>query len=258
MTQAIAEGIDNYTSCPSHFTVVSSSIKRFFTTSLFCNSPYLFTDVQTLLFLHPSVMSESVRYIHTQAQAQAELERLRELHRASEAARKRKIAADPEYAQQLQANAIKRQQKNAEQMATTRKARREREKEGDAPEREALVEKVCQQYELYDFLLLIVFRIAELDAQFDNLQVKEQLWPIPAPDVTPMYKKFLTYTYKLGQNIVCASCGCIFHDIAEFEVVLDSYEPLHHLCISENVDIPFDFSCGINHLDQNRILIDKL
>jgi len=116
MNQAIAECIDNYTSCPSHFTVVSSSIKRFyypfvrfFTTSLFCNSPYLFADVQTLLFLHPSVMSESVRYIHTQAQAQAELERLRELRRASEAARKRKIAADPEYAQQLQANAIKTQ-----------------------------------------------------------------------------------------------------------------------------------------------------
>ena len=161
-------------------------------------------------------MSESVRYIHTQAQAQAQLERLRELRRASEAARKRKIAADPEYAQQLQANAIKRQPKNAEQMATTRKARREQEKEGDAREREALVEKVCQQYELYDFLLLMVFRIAELDAQFANLQVKEQLWPIPAPDVTPMYKKFLTHTYKLGQNIVCACCGCIFHDIVEF------------------------------------------
>src|SRR5438477_5268867 len=86
-------------------------------------------------------MSKSVRYIHTQAQAQAELERLRELRRASEAARKRKIAADPEYAQQLQANGIKRQQKNAERMATTRKARREQEKEGDAREREALVEK---------------------------------------------------------------------------------------------------------------------
>ena len=88
--------------------------------------------------------------------------------------------------------------------------------------------------------------------------MKEQLWPIPAPDVMPMYKKFLTHTYKLGQNIVSASCGCIFHDIAEFEVVLDSYEPLRHLCISENVTIPFDFSCGIDRLDQNRILIDKL
>ena len=74
-----------------------------------------------------------------------------------------------------------------------------------------------------------------------------------------MYKKYLTHTYKLGQNIVCACCGCISHDITEFEIVLDSYGPLRrHLRIPEHVDIPFDFSCGIDLLDQNRILIDKL
>ena len=86
----------------------------------------------------------------------------------------------------------------------------------------------------------------------------EQQWPLPAPDVTPMYKKYLTHTYKLGQNIVCACCGCISHDITEFEVVPQSYDPLRHLRIPEDVDIPFDFSCGIDLLDQNRILIDKL
>jgi len=73
-----------------------------------------------------------------------------------------------------------------------------------------------------------------------------------------MYKKYLTHTYKLGQNIVCACCGCISHDITEFEIVLCSYDRLRHLRIPENVDIPFDFSCGIDFLDQNRILIDKL
>ena len=64
-----------------------------------------------------------------------------------------------------------------------------------------------------------------------------------------MYKKYLTHTYKLGQNIVCACCGCISHDITEFEIVLDSYGPLRHLRISEDVDIPFDFSCGIDVLE---------
>ncbi len=73
-----------------------------------------------------------------------------------------------------------------------------------------------------------------------------------------MYKKYLTHTYKLGQNIVCACCGCISHDIMEFEVVPQSYDPLRHLCIPDNINIPFDFSCGIDLLDQNRVLIDKL
>ena len=128
----------------------------------------------------------------------------------------------------------------------------------NAQDREAQIEKVRQRYVLYDFSLLMVFSIAELDTQFADLQVKKQLWPIPASEVTPMYKKFLTHMYKLGQNIVCACCGCISQDIAEFEVVLDSCEPLRHFCIPENVNIPFDFSCGIDSLDQNHILIDKL
>jgi hypothetical protein len=102
------------------------------------------------------------------------------------------------------------------------------------------------------------FRIAELDAQFADLQVKEQQWPMPGPDVKPMYKKYLTHTYKLGQNIVCACCGCIYHDITEFEVVPQSYGPLRYLRIPEDVNIPFDFSCGIDVLDQNHIVIDKL
>jgi len=45
----------------------------------------------------------------------------------------------------------------------------------------------------------------------------------------------------------------------EFEIVLDSYGPLRwHLRIPEDVNISFDFSCGIDLLDQNHVLIDKL
>src|SRR5436305_14764423 len=67
-------------------------------------------------FLYVSIMSNSVRYIHTQAQAQAELQRLREVCRASAAAKKRRIEVDPDYARQLQANATERQQKHADRM----------------------------------------------------------------------------------------------------------------------------------------------
>src|SRR5437762_2395463 len=122
-----------------------------------------------------------------------------------------------------------------------------------------MIEVVHQRYFSYNLSGLMSFRIAELDAQFADLQVKEQQWPLPGPDVTPMYKKYLTYTYKLSQNIICTCCGYISHDIMEFKIVLDSYGPLRwHLRIPEDVDISFDFSCSINLLNQNHVLIDKL
>ena len=243
----------------------------------------------------------SVRHIHTQAQAQAELERQRAIKRASYirrrerrlndtqprpqaelqqnraakrasyARRKQRMLNDAEYHErELQKRKVKRNRKrtmieeavdarnDADRMAKVRKIARETQNTQDIQERDSMIEKVRQRYNSYNFFCLIYYRISELDAQFADLQVKEQQWPLPGPDVTPMYKKYLTHTYKLGQNIVCACCGCISHDITEFEIVLDSYGPLRHLRISEDVDIPFDFSCGIDVLDQNRVLIDKL
>jgi hypothetical protein len=148
--------------------------------------------------------------------------------------------------------------KNADRMAKVRRVTREIQETENVQEREDMIEKVRQRYSSYKFSDLMSFRIAELDAQFADLQFKEQQWPLPAPDVTPMYKKYLPYTYKLDQNIICACCGCISHDITEFEIVPQSYGPLCHLRIPEDIDIPFDFSCGIDLLDQNRVLIDKL
>src|SRR5437762_7705671 len=174
---------------------------------------------------------------------------------------------DSEYREQeLQRRKVKRDQKrkeieenhshvdarkDADRMAKVRKVAREAQEATNTQEQEDIIEKVRQRYYSYNFLYLMCFRIAELDAHFTDLQVKEQQWPMPGPDVTPMYKKYLTHTYKLGQNIVCAYCGCIFHDITKFEVVPQSYEPLRQLRIPEDVNIPFDFSCDINVLDQN-------
>ena len=207
-------------------------------------------------------MSESLRYIHTQQQAQAELDRRAASAKASANRRKQLLLNNPQLTQEEREKQSQRKRNNrnkkrnlpdsensrqvdlemdAARKAKSRRIVKDKQFVENAQEREALIEKVRQRYVLYDFSLLMVFSIAELDVQFVDLQVKEQLWPVPAPDVMPMYKKFLTHTYKLSQNIVSAYCGCIFHDIAEFEVVLDSYEPLRHLCISENVNIPFDF-----------------
>jgi len=209
------------------------------------------------------------------AEAQAERERQRAAQRASYIRRKENMLNDPEYREQLlQSRKIgrdkKRQaieddplhvdaRKDADRKAKVRRMAREVQETNNALERQEMIEAVLQRYFSYNSSGLMSFRIAELDAQFADLQVKEQQWPLPGPDVRPMYKKYLTHTYKLGQNIVCACCGCISHDITEFEIVLDSYGPLRrHLRIPEHVDIPFDFSCGIDLLDQNRVLIDKL
>ena len=78
------------------------------------------------------------------------------------------------------------------------------------------------------------------------------------PNVKPLYKNCVTKIHGLACNIVCASCGCIYHDVSEFETVPDTFESLRHLQIPSDVGIPFDFSCGIHALDENRILIDTL
>ena len=211
----------------------------------------------------------------TPAEAQAELERQRVAQRATYIRRKETMLNDLEYRDQVLQNRKigrdkKRQaieddplhvdaRKDADRKVKVRRVAREIQETNNALQRQEMLEAVRQRYFSYKSSSLMSFRIAELDAQFADLQVKEQQWPLPGPDVTPMYKKYLTHTYKLGQNIVCACCGCISHDITEFEIVLDSYGPLRrHLRIPEHVDIPFDFSCGIDLLDQNRVLIDKL
>src|SRR5436189_1928257 len=99
--------------------------------------------------------------------------------------------------------------------------------------------------------MLIPFRIHELDAQFADLQFHEQQFPQSPRDPKRLYKNYVKRTYESAVNIICASCGCCYHDITEFDNVPPSYEPLRHLSIPENISIPWNFSCGIDILDQN-------
>ena len=58
-------------------------------------------------------------------------------------------------------------------------------------------------------------------------------------------------------SILSALLASCYHEITEFDNVPSSYEPLRHLSIPENVNVPWDFSCGIDILDRNRIYINK-
>jgi hypothetical protein len=64
-----------------------------------------------------------------------------------------------------------------------------------------------------------------------------------------MYKTYLAHTDKLDQNIVSVCCSCISHDM-EFKIVLHFYGPLSRpVRVSEDVDVSFKLSCGIDLLD---------
>ena len=106
---------------------------------------------------------------------------------------------DPEYCKQvLETRKISRDKKrqaiaedplhvdarnHADRMAKVRRVARDTQNAQDAWDREEMIEKVRQRYNSYNFSCLIHHRISELDAQFADLQVKEQQWPLPGPDV---------------------------------------------------------------------------
>ena len=216
--------------------------------------------------------------IHTQAQAQAELERQRAMSIARIRLRNQRMNDDPEYRRRFYLAKLEKQmqkrnnkrnmiesdshrddvEKDADRLAKVRKIMREKQTGDYAQDREDLADRVKLRYCSYKLLMLISCRIAELDAQFAYLQVRERDWPTPLPDAKPLYKKFVTHTYDLARNIVCACCSCISHDINEFVIVPPSYDPLRQLTVSDDIHIPFDISCGIDILDHSRIVIDKL
>ena len=107
------------------------------------------------------------RIIHTQAQAQAELERLRAVQRANDAQRKKRMQNDSKYREQLlQRRKTKREQKrkaleedllhadarkDADRMAKVRRVAKETQETLNVQKREEMIEKVCQRYNSYNF-----------------------------------------------------------------------------------------------------------
>lgn len=110
--------------------------------------------------------------IHTQVQAQAELDRRRALVKASRDHRKQLLLNDPKLAQNLREKQSQRRRNNRNKKrnlsdnenssqidlkiesvrkAKSRRITKDKQSIQDAQEREALIEKVRQRYGLYDF-----------------------------------------------------------------------------------------------------------
>jgi hypothetical protein len=107
----------------------------------------------------------SARIIHTQAQAQAELDRLRAAKKASDARRKERMLNDPLYREEVllrrkterdqKCKAIENDphhldaRKDTDRKAKARKIARESQEAMDTLEREEMIEKVHQRYFSY-------------------------------------------------------------------------------------------------------------
>jgi hypothetical protein len=85
----------------------------------------------------------------------------------------------------------------------------------------------------------------------------EANWPTSLAPSKDLYARFFGAINHVVHNIVCASCGCISHQLELCEIVAVDYRPLQLLTVPVDVNIAFDFSCGVNLLDEQRILVDK-
>jgi hypothetical protein len=103
-----------------------------------------------------------------------------------------------------------------------------------------------------------LFRLPQLDVDFDDLLRKQQNWPLPLERTGPdLYADFYHTTHSLAMNIVCASCGIIGHNVAAFQTVSVADAILRSLKIDDGVYIAYDFSSGVDLIDRHHIMIDK-
>ena len=108
------------------------------------------------------------------------------------------------------------------------------------------------------FIDVDVFRLPQLDTDFQALLRKEKNWQTPLPYMKNICSDFLHSTNTLVHNIVCASCDIIGHDSALFHNILTNDQSLRVLSVPSDIYVPYDFRSGIPELDNRRVLIDKL
>ena len=72
-----------------------------------------------------------------------------------------------------------------------------------------------------------------------------------------LYSHFYDEIIKVARNLVCGSCGCIYHDSSHLNPVLVDDPSLRKLWVDPSL-VPFDFSSGIEDLDDQYIMIDRL
>src|SRR5436305_5284439 len=96
-----------------------------------------------------------------------------------------------------------------------------------------------------------------MDRSFDALQVIESEWPLSPADGKACYDDFYKRMHDVSVNHVCVSCSCIDHSPTAGITVNVNVELLRPLRI-DPTEVPFSFACGVECLDSESIMIDKL
>jgi len=106
-------------------------------------------------------------------------------------------------------------------------------------------------------ILIAFFRLEGLDAAFVELLQREEEWLPSPPDMKALYTHFYNEIVKHARNLVCGSCSCIDHDSGRFNLVHVTEPSLLTLQVDPSL-VPFDFSSGIEEIDNQHIMIDPL
>ena len=72
-----------------------------------------------------------------------------------------------------------------------------------------------------------------------------------------LYSNFLSRTYDLINNFVCASCGVVEHEQTLVHTISMTDQSLQIL-ISRDVYVSFDFATGYSDLNSDHIMIEKV
>lgn len=96
-----------------------------------------------------------------------------------------------------------------------------------------------------------------MDETFDRLCTIESKWPLPPCDGKTYYDDFYERIRRVSVNHVCMSCACIDHSPTTGTTVAVDVELLRPLHVDLN-EVPFPFLCGLECLDSEGIMIDKL
>jgi hypothetical protein len=96
-----------------------------------------------------------------------------------------------------------------------------------------------------------------MDHEFETLQRVESEWPLPSPDGKMYYDDFYEQMHRVSVNHVFVSCACADHSHTARSTCAVDIELLRPLRINAE-EVPFSFLCGVESLDTESIMIDKL
>jgi hypothetical protein len=98
-----------------------------------------------------------------------------------------------------------------------------------------------------------------LELIYEEVLHEEECWPSPEdlPHPKVLYDKFYQELASVSTNLVCGSCGCIFHNLSEISSVPMSSPFLNHLHVPRN-EVEFSYSSVNPFLDSRELMIDPL